>query len=204
MPDIEHLTGLGDSTKQRVVATLPFLLLVKTHRRAFGETTGGQYSAVEVQCDAGQPQRTELFQHPLTAESAQMGDTAVIPARQCPADSRHIRQAIQSQQAAHHGIVLVIAHILESAITQQEMDSQQQNDDAVTIDRADLQVTETPGQLLLQTDTTEQRLEHHQTGKRGQSLILKLDLGNSVGFTMNSGFATLRANGLRWLFWTVW
>jgi hypothetical protein len=65
-------------------------------------------------------------------------------------------------------------------------------------------MTETPRQLPLQTDTAEQRLEHNQPGERGQSLILKLDLGNAVGFTMNGGFATLHANGLRWLCWTVW
>ena len=68
----------------------------------------------------------------------------------------------------------------------------------MTIDRADLQMTEAPGQLPLQTDTSEKRLEYHQSGKRGHSLILKPDLGNTVGFTMNNGFATLHCDGLSW------
>ena len=78
------------------------------------------------------------------------------------------------------------------------MDGQQQYDGAVTIDRADPQMTETSSQLLLQADIAEQRLEHHQPGERGQSLILKLDLGNAVGFTMNGSFAKLHGDGLFW------
>jgi hypothetical protein len=66
-------------------------------------------------------------------------------------------------------------------------------------DRADGEVTETPGQVLLQANMSEQRLEHHQSGERGQLLIRKSDLGNTVGFTMDSGFATLHFNGLSWL-----
>jgi hypothetical protein len=116
----------------------------------------------------------------LPAETAQISDTAVIQARQCPADGGHIRQALKSQQAAYHGIVLVIAHIPKTAIAQQQVDSQQRYDNAVTIDRADGKVTETPRQLMLQADAAEQRLEHHQSGKRGQSLILKFDLGNTM------------------------
>jgi hypothetical protein len=64
-------------------------------------------------------------------------------------------------------------------------------------------MTEAPGQLLLQTNTAEQRLEYHQSGKRGHSLILKPDLGNTMGFTMNSGFATLHFDGLFWLSWWI-
>jgi len=69
----------------------------------------------------------------------------------------------------------------------------------VAKDWTDGQVTETPGQLLLQANTAEQRLIHHQASKRGQSLILKFDLGNAVGFTMNGGFAKLHVDGLFWL-----
>ena len=184
---------------QRVVTALPFLLPVKSDGRAFSETPGRQYRTIEVQRDAGRLQAPDLIQHPLPAELTQMGDTSVIQARQRPANGGHIRQMFQPQQAAHHGIVLVVAHILKSAITQQEVDYQQQDDDAVTIDRADGQVAETPGELLLQADPAEQRLVHHQTGKRGQSLILKFNLGNTMGLAMNGGFATLHVDGLFWL-----
>jgi hypothetical protein len=42
------------------------------------------------------------------------------------------------------------------------------------------------------------------SGIRSQSLILEFDLGNAVSFTMNGGFATLHANGLRWFIGSVW
>jgi hypothetical protein len=204
MPDIEDLPGLGDGAKQRVVAALPFLLPIEADSCALGEAASGKNRAVEVQRDAGQPQFAELIQHPLPEKAAQIGDTGLIQPRQRPADGGDIWQALQSQQAAHHGIILVVGHVLEPAVAQQEVDDQQQHDDAVAEDRADRQVTETPGQLLLQPNAGKQGLVDHQSGERGQPLILEFDLGNAVGFTMNSGFATLHANGLRWFSWFVW
>ncbi len=199
MPDIPYLAGLGDGTKQRVVAALSFLLFVETHSRAFGKAAGRQYRAVKVQRDAGKPHISDLVQHPVPAEPAQLVHTLTVHTCQGTADSRHIRQTLKSQQVAHHGIALVIAHILEPAISQKKMNDQQHDNNTVAIDRADGKVTETHGQVLLQANMTEQRLKHHQSGERGQSLILKPDLGNTMGFTMNGGFATLHGNGLFWL-----
>jgi len=177
MPDIEDLSGLGDGAKQGIVTALPFLLPVKADGRAFGEPASRQYRAVEVQCDARKPQTAELIQSPLPAKATQMGDTGVIQSRQCPTDGSHIRQTFQPQQAAHHGVVLVVAHILQSAQAQQEMDDQQQRHDTMAEDRADRQVTETPAQLLLQSNAGKQGLVDHQSGERGQSLVFNPDSG---------------------------
>ena len=203
MPDTEDLSGLDDGAKQGIVTALPFLLPIKADGRAFGEPASRKNRAVEVQCDAGKPQTTELIQSPLPAKATQIGDTGVIQSRQCPTDGSHIRQMFQPQQAAHHGVVLVVAHILKPAVAQQEMGDQQQHD-TMTEDRADRQVTETPAQLLLQSNAGKQGLVYHQSGERGQSLILEFDLGNVVGLAMNGGFATLNRNGLRWYCWLVW
>jgi len=106
----------------------------------------------------------------------------------------------------HHGVIRVIAHVLQPAVAQQQMDDQQQHHGAVAEDGADLQVAETATQLLLEPDAGKQGLVHHQAGEGGQLLILKPDLGNAMGLAMNLGFATLHADGLRWyccLFWRL-
>jgi hypothetical protein len=58
--------------------------------------------------------------------------------------------------------------------------------------------------LLLQSKAIEQGLEQDQTGEGGQTLVFEADLGNTMGLAMNTGFATLHANGLHWFFWAVW
>jgi hypothetical protein len=82
--------------------------------------------------------------------------------------------------------------------------NQQQHDQAVAKDGTHVEVAETPAQLLLQTDTVEQRLVDHQSSERGQALILKFYFRNAVGLAMNGGFATFHANGLRWFIGLVW
>ena len=158
MPHIEYLAGLGHGAKQRIVAALAFLLAVKAHGRAFGETPGGQHRAVEVERHAGKAKNAQLLEHSLPTEPAQQGNAAGILARQGPTDSGHIRQALNAQQAVHHGIVMVVAHILKPAIAQQEVGNQQQHDKAEAKDRADGEVPEAPAQLLLQTNAVEQLL----------------------------------------------
>jgi hypothetical protein len=132
----------------------------------------------------------------------QIGDTGVIqslpPTSGC---GGNIRQALQPQQAMDHRIFLVIAHILKPTIAQQQMNEQQQHHDTMAEDRADRQVAETSAQLLLQANTGKQRLIHNKARERGQPLVFEFDLGNAMGFTMDFGFASLHANGLRWFFW---
>jgi len=204
MPDIEDLSSLGDGAKQRVVAALTFLLPIETDGCAFGETASRNNGAVEVQRDAGKSQPAKLIQNPLPDKPTQVADTSVIQSRQRPADGGDIWQALQSQQAMHHGIILVIAHILKPAVAQQQMNDQQRHHDAMTKNRADRQVAETSAQLLLQVDAGKQRLVQYKARERGQSLILEPDLWNTIGFAMNGGFATLHADGLRWYCWSVW
>jgi len=204
MPDVEHLSGLGDGAEEGVIAAASFLLAVEADGRAFGETSVGKHGAVEVQRDPGKLQSTKLIQNPLPDQSAQVGDTGVIQSRQRPADGGDIRQALQPQQAMHHRVIPVVAHILQSAVTQQEMSDQQQYHHAVAEDRADLQMTETSVQLLLQSDAGKQRLVNHKTGKRGQALVFEPNLGNAMRFTMSGRFATLHMNGLRWFYWLFW
>lgn len=67
--------------------------------------------------------------------------------------------------------------------------------------RANLQMTETTCQLLLQSETSEQGLEQDQAGKGGQSLIFKTEFWSRMNFAMDAGFATLHANGLSWFYW---
>ncbi|MGB5774073.1 MAG: hypothetical protein WBP89_05375 [Sedimenticolaceae bacterium] len=83
------------------------------------------------------------------------------------------------------------------------MNDQQQHHDPLTEDRADRQVAKTPAQLLFQPDTGKQGLINHETRERGQSLVFELELGDTMSFAVNSGFATLHANGLRWFYWFV-
>jgi hypothetical protein len=58
----------------------------------------------------------EPVQNPLPIESTQVGDTGLIQSCQRPADGGDIWQTLQSQQAAHHGIILIVAHVLEPAV----------------------------------------------------------------------------------------
>jgi hypothetical protein len=73
----------------------------------------------------------------------------------------------------------------------------------MTEDRADRQVAKTPAQLLFQPDPGKQGLINDETRERGQSLVFELDLGDTMGFAVNGGFATLHAHGLRWFYWFV-
>lgn len=57
-------------------------------------------------------------------------------------------------------------------------------------------------ELFLQSQLGEQRLEHDQSGIRGEFLVFEFEDRKRVGFTMDGGFARLHANGLLWFF--VW
>ena len=204
VPDIEDLPGLGDGAEQGIVAALSLLPGVEADCRAFGETAGGEHRAVEVQGDAGKPQPGELRQDTPAAEMAQVADATFIQPRQRPAEGGDIRQPPEPEQAQHHGIVPVEAHVLEPTITQQQVDDQQQHHHPVSKDGADLQMVEALAQLSLQVDAGEQRLVEHQTGKRGQALVFEPDFRDAMGLAMDGSFATLHANGLRWFDWLFW
>jgi len=95
---------------------LAFLFAIEADGRAFGEPAGGQYRAVEVQGDTGQAQGSELIQNPLPDKPAQVGDTGCIQRRQRPADGSDIRQALQTQQAMHHGVIRIMSFTADPAI----------------------------------------------------------------------------------------
>lgn len=100
----------------------------------------------------------------------------------------------------HQGIILVVTHVLKPTVAQQQMNNQQQHREAMTEDRADFQMPETAGELLLQSEATEQGLKQDQAGERGQPLVFEAKLWNAMGLAMNAGFATLCVNGLRWFY----
>src|SRR5690606_8465355 len=135
MPDIKHLAGLGDGAKQRIVTALAFLFAIEAHRTAFGKAPGGNNRAVEVQGDPRQAQSLQPRAHQLTIGLAQLLDTTVIHPGQGAADRSHIRQARHAQHAADHRIILVVTQILQTAVTEKQMDDQQQHDQAMAKDR---------------------------------------------------------------------
>ena len=162
---VQDLPGLGDGAERGIVAALALLPGVEADGRALGETADRQHWAVEVQGDADQTQLGELRQDTLTAEMAQVADTTFIQPRQRPAEGGDIRQPSEPEQAQHHGIVPVEAHVLEPTITQQQVDDQQHHHHPVSEDGADLQVAEALAPLSFQFDTGEQSLVKHQAGK---------------------------------------
>jgi len=119
VPDIEDLPGLGDDAKEGIVAALSLFPGIEADCRTLGDTAGGEHRAVEVQGDEGQTQLHEPRQDTLTAEMAQVADATFIQPRQGPAEGGDIRQPSEPEQAQHHGVVPVEAHVLEPTITQQ-------------------------------------------------------------------------------------
>jgi len=82
------------------------------------------------------------------------------------------------------------------------MDHQQQNDASVTVDRADTEMAETLPYAFLDTEGSGQLLEQHQTGERGQRLLLESKCRHPVRFA--NGLASAKLNGKRSLFFVNW
>lgn len=78
--NIEHLVGLCDGTKQRVVAARAFLFLVETHRRAFGVASRAQHGTVEVERHSRQPLGQQAFQDQVLRFTPDFLDTERIGA----------------------------------------------------------------------------------------------------------------------------
>jgi hypothetical protein len=75
------------------------------------------------------------------------------------------------------------------------MHDHKHHDRGVPEDGTDHQVIEAPAQPALQPQTLEQGLEHHETGERGQLLVLETDLRQRAGFPMHGRLANLHTDG---------
>ena len=195
VPDIEDLPGLCYGTEQRIVAPLSFLLFVVPDRRALRHARGTDHRAVEVQRQACRCVLLQPLEHQRAREPAQLPHRRLVHPVECATDGRHIRQALQPQRALHHRVVLVVAQVREPPIPDQKMHDQQHHDRGVPEDGADRQVIEAPAQPALQPQALEQGLEHHETGERGQLLVLETDLRQRAGFPMYGRLANLHTDG---------
>ena len=203
VPHIQYLPGLCQGTEQWVITALAPLLAVEAHGCALGKPAGGDYRTIEVEGHPGQSQLRQPVRDQLPVELAQMVNSAGIHPRQRAADRGNIGQAGQTQHPPDHGIIVVIAQVLQAPVPDQQLDDQHHDHHAVAKDGADLQVAETVAQVLFQPKAAEQRLEQHQSRKGRQFLVFKVDFGNAVCFTVNSRFATLHADGLLWFYCLV-
>lgn len=174
VPDIEHLAGLGNAAEQRVVAALAFLLAIEAYCAALGKAPGGNDRAVEVQGDPCQAQGPQSRAHQLAIDLAQLLDTARVHPGQGAAHRGDIRQARDPQQALHQWIVLVITHVLQATVAEQQVDDQQHRHHAMAEDRADGEMAEAARELLLQSQLGEQRLEYDQSGIGCQFFDLRI------------------------------
>ena len=70
---------------------------------------------------------TQSFQNQLPVELAQILNTSRIHPGQCSADRGNIGQTRYAEKATHHRIILVVAQILQSTITDQQVDDKQEH-----------------------------------------------------------------------------
>ena len=108
---IENLTGLRHGAKQRVVASLPFLLAVEAHRGPLGPPSGAEHRAIEVQSEPTRYQSHQSLQDQLAAQPAHPLDAGEAHLGQAARHRRDVGQAGQPEQPAHHRIVAVVARI---------------------------------------------------------------------------------------------
>ncbi len=195
VPDIEDLPGLCYGTEQRIVAPLSFLLFVLPDLRALRHARGTDHRAVGVQRQACRCVLLQRLEHQRAREPAQLPHCRLVHPIECAADSRHIRQVLQPQRALHHRVVLVVAQVREPPIPGQKLHNQQRHDRGVSEDGADRQVIEVSAQPAHQPQALEQGLAHHETGERGQLLVLETDFRQRAGFPMHGKHANFYTDG---------
>jgi len=194
--DIEDLTGLGNGTKQRVIAAGALLLFVKPHGGPFGPPTGALHRAVEVQRDALELQLAQSFHGKFPHQRSKLLHAPAVGLGQGTAQRGHIGKSAQPQKPLHHGVVVIGLTLAQPAIPQQQVDHQREHDEVVSKDRATCQVAKATAQLLLEPQPGKQALKDDQTGKRGQGVVFKMEGGNLAGFTVNRGSAMFHLGGL--------
>ena len=97
MVHVEHLVGLGDGAKQRVVAARALLRLVEPHRGAFGMTPGAQHRPVEVEGDAREPFALEALEDHRPRLGADVTDAALVGTAERATDGGHVGQSLQAK-----------------------------------------------------------------------------------------------------------
>ncbi len=178
--NVKDLGCLSYHTKQRVIASLPLLLFVKTDRRAFCQSPCRQHRAVKIQSHSDKTKRLKSRQHHLTASPANLKDAFVINQRQCPADGGNIRKPSKPQKTKRHEIIPIVFHVPKTAIAQHQMNNKHENDSMTTKQRVVGQMIETGFQFGFQIQFGKQRLNDYQSGRRRKPLVFKTKLRNAM------------------------
>ena len=132
---VEELAALRDRAEQRVVAARAFLLLVEPHGAAFGVASCALHRAVEVQGDARGAECAQTLYNELGGQAAYFGDAGGIGAGERAADSGHARQALEPKRTLDHLVVLVVAHVAQLAVAEQQMHNEHHHDEVMAIER---------------------------------------------------------------------
>ncbi len=152
--------------------------------------------AIEIECNAGQPQPCQTLKHQLSEESPQTLDDLLVQVLQHTTEGSDIGQFSQTQQALDDRIIVIEVEISEMAVAEQQVDNQAEHQAAVAIRGFDLQMPEALSQSRSQIEASKQRLKEDQARERGQFLVLKSQLWQDSGFTSNGFSAKLHRGDL--------
>ena len=191
MQHIEHLAGLGDRAEERIIAALPLLLAVEPYGRALGRFPCADHRAIEVERHAREPKGHQPCHNPLPHESQQALCAFRVRPRQSPRQRGDIRQTAQAERPQDQGVIRIVAHIAQSPVSQHEVQHQTQHQRCVSEDRAEGEMAEAAAQLLLEPQTSEQRLKEDEARERGQLAVFKTQCRQAMGLAVDFGFAIL-------------
>ena len=194
---VEDLTGLGNITEQRIVAALPFLARIESHRRSFGPTAGTNYRSVKIQSDSAQTHRAQAGQYEIADQSADFFDSSHVDGGQDAAYGRDVGQTLQGPCSSDHRVFFVEFDIPQLPISQEEVNDQPQNDGCMAVDVLNLHMAKARAQPRTEIQTGNQCLEQDQAREGRQLLAPKPELRKvSTGFMANLFSAKLHFGDL--------
>jgi hypothetical protein len=202
--NIENLFCLGNCTKQWVVATLPhffFLLKPTAMPSAWRPALNTEPSKSRVTRES--LSFTKTLKNLIFQFVTHLLDTDLIGIAQRALDDRRIRQSPQTELSLDPLIIAAIVYIPQFPAANDQMYNKQHQNDVMTINLADLQVTETSLQPFLESYTWKEALKEKETGIRNQILRFEYDFNGCSGFTLNIGFALFHISGFRFGWYVV-
>jgi len=202
--EVEDLASLGDSTEQRVVAALAFLLAVEADCGAFCPAVGAEHRAVEVESEAAQWKSREALQHQTTQQVPQFVDHGLCDLGQDSADRGDMREAAQLEQAQDERVVVVEAGVSQVSIAEQDMNDEAEHHNGIAVGPRGLELSEALLEAVVEIKSIKKSLKQDQSGEGCELLIFEAELGKSVGFTSDLRSAKLHGGDLHGVLIVSW
>jgi hypothetical protein len=131
---------------------------------ATGSVGCAQYRTIEVKGHTRKSIGRQTLKNQIFRFAPNLLDTDLIGTAQRARDDRRIRQSPGTEHSPDHLIIAVIVYIPQFPVANDQMYHQQHHSDVMTINRADLQVTETSPQLLLEFYAWKEVLKEVEAG----------------------------------------